>query len=79
MDLRGAIERNELLVLYQAQVDLRTVEFAGIECAIRWQHPERGRLHAVAFVDDVPPSGLAPEFMRFIARDRVGWLDAPVL
>lgn len=47
---------------------MRTAVFAGVECAIRWQHPERGRLHAVAFVDDVPPSGLAPDFMRFMAR-----------
>jgi EAL domain-containing protein (putative c-di-GMP-specific phosphodiesterase class I) len=47
---------------------MRTGAFAGIECAIRWQHPTRGRLHAVPFVDDVPPSGLAPDFMRFVAR-----------
>ncbi len=47
---------------------MRTGVFAGIECAIRWQHPERGRLHAVPFVNDVPPSGLAPDFMRFIVR-----------
>ena len=47
---------------------MRTGTLAGIECAIRWQHPQRGLLHAVPFVDDVPSSGLAPEFMRFIAR-----------
>ncbi len=47
---------------------MRTGAFAGIECAIRWKHPTRGRLHAVPFVDDVPPSGLAPDFMRFLAR-----------
>lgn len=47
---------------------MRTGAFAGVECAIRWQHPERGRLHAVPFVNDVPASGLAPDFMRFIVR-----------
>jgi EAL domain-containing protein (putative c-di-GMP-specific phosphodiesterase class I) len=67
-ELRRALDREELLVLYQAQVDMRTGAFAGIECAIRWQHPDRGRLHAVPFVDDVPPAGLAPDFMRFMAR-----------
>jgi EAL domain-containing protein (putative c-di-GMP-specific phosphodiesterase class I) len=67
-ELRRALDKEELLVLYQAQVDMRTGAFAGIECAIRWQHPDRGRLHAVPFVDDVPPAGLAPDFMRFMAR-----------
>jgi EAL domain-containing protein (putative c-di-GMP-specific phosphodiesterase class I) len=67
-ELRRALDQDELLVLYQAQVDMRTGAFDGIECAIRWQHPERGRLHAVPFVDDVPAAGLAPDFMRFMAR-----------
>ena len=59
---------------------MRTGAFAGLECAIRWQHPERGRLHAVPFVNDVPPSGLAPEFMRFVVRTATRqvarWRDA---
>jgi len=67
-------------VLYQAQVEMRTGAFAGIECAIRWQHPERGRQHAVPFVNDVPPSGLAPDFMRFMVRTTTrqvaAWRDA---
>ena len=67
-ELRRALENEELLLLYQAQVDMRTGAFAGVECAIRWQHPMRGRLHAVPFVDDVGPAGLIPEFMRFVAR-----------
>ena len=67
-ELRRALDRSELLLLYQAQVAMDSGRFAGIECAIRWQHPTQGRLHAVPFVNDVPPSGLAPEFMRFIVR-----------
>ena len=65
-ELRRALDRSELLLLYQAQVAMDSGRFAGIECAIRWQHPAQGRLHAVPFVNDVPPSGLAREFMRFI-------------
>jgi len=67
-ELRRALEKDELLLLYQAQVDMRSGELAGIECAIRWDHPQRGRLHAVPFVDDVPPAGLVPDFMRFVVR-----------
>lgn len=70
-ELRRALERDELFLLYQAQVDLGTGRFAGIECAIRWRHPTRGVLHAVPFVNDVPPAGLAPAFMRFIVGTAV--------
>lgn len=65
-ELRRALDARELFVLYQAQVDLRTGALAGVECAIRWRHPTRGVLHAVPFVDDVPPAGLAPAYMRFL-------------
>ncbi len=47
---------------------MRTGKTVGVECAIRWQHPVHGRLHAVKFVDDVPPAGLARDYMRFIVR-----------
>lgn len=67
-ELRRALDRRELLLLYQAQVAMQTGLLSGIECAIRWRHPTRGLLHAVPFVNDVPASGLAPEFMRFILR-----------
>ena len=84
-ELRRAVERGELFLLYQAQVELRTGHFAGIECAIRWRHPTRGLLHAVPFVNDVPPAGLAPTFMRFLldtaAHQVAAWramsLDVP--
>lgn len=65
-ELQAALDRRELFVLYQAQVGLRDGRFAGIECAIRWRHPAKGVLHAVPFVNDVPASGLAPAFMRFL-------------
>lgn len=47
---------------------MRTGRPVGVECAIRWQHPVHGRLHAMRFVNDVPPCGLASDFMRFVAR-----------
>ena len=67
-ELLAAIDADELLLLYQAQVDMRTGRPVGVECAIRWQHPTLGRLHATKFVDDVPRAGLARDYMRFVVR-----------
>lgn len=41
-DIRYAIERNELKIYYQPQVDLNTGHFVGAEALLRWEHPQLG-------------------------------------
>lgn len=48
--LHQAIERGEFELYYQPQVDLRTMEIAGMEALLRWHHPERGVLLPSAFI-----------------------------
>ena len=67
-ELQHALDADELLLLYQAKVDMRTGKPVGVECAIRWRHPAQGLLHAMKFVNEVPPAGLAPDYMRFLVR-----------
>ena len=50
-DLRKAIERGELELHYQPQVNTLTGAIAGAEALLRWQHPEQGA---------VPPSQFIP-------------------
>ena len=45
-ELLSAIDRDEIEVLYQPQVDLRTGEITGAEALARWQHFELGRIGA---------------------------------
>src|SRR5260370_29722174 len=40
--LRHARERDELSLYYQAKVEARSGRVTGIECLLRWQHPNVG-------------------------------------
>jgi diguanylate cyclase (GGDEF)-like protein/PAS domain S-box-containing protein len=49
-ELRGAIDRNELAVFYQAIVDVESGLTRGAEALVRWHHPDRGLLQPVEFI-----------------------------
>ena len=48
--MRGAIDRGELRLVYQPKVDLVTDELAGVEALLRWQHPDQGLVPAGDFI-----------------------------
>ena len=50
-ELLRALERNEMVLYYQPQLNLYSGEITGVEALIRWQHPVRGL---------VPPSEFIP-------------------
>ncbi|MGH2377424.1 MAG: two-component system response regulator [Candidatus Limnocylindria bacterium] len=58
-ELRGAIERDELVMHYQRQVALATMRTVGHEALVRWQHPTRGLLAPAKFVSSAERSGLS--------------------
>ena len=49
-DLGKAIERNQLVLHYQPRVDWRDNKLVGVECLLRWQHPERGLIPPNQFI-----------------------------
>ncbi len=49
-DLRGALQRGELELHYQPQVDTRTATVMGAEALLRWNHPELGLVPPMRFI-----------------------------
>jgi diguanylate cyclase (GGDEF)-like protein len=49
-DLRRAIERGEISLLYQPIVHADTLDVAGFEALMRWNHPRRGEIQPSEFI-----------------------------
>src|SRR5690606_34535536 len=67
-DLRHAVSRNQLRLVYQPQVDIRSGEVTGFEALVRWDHPERGSVSPGTFVPIAEESGLILQIGEWVLR-----------
>ena len=68
-DLRQALERNnELAVVYQPAIDIRTGAVHGFEALVRWNHPRRGPLSPGSFIEMAEETGLVVPVDRWVLR-----------
>jgi diguanylate cyclase (GGDEF)-like protein/PAS domain S-box-containing protein len=79
-DLRRAMTRQEFVLHYQPNIDLRSGEITGAEALLRWTHPTRGPVSPAQFIPVAEDCGLILPIGSWVLREACkqarAWVDA---
>jgi len=68
IDLRRALEENQIVPFFQPLVELRTGMLTGFEVLARWQHPVIGTIYPADFIPLAEESGVMGQFTEQLLR-----------
>lgn len=67
-ELRLAIEQNDLRVVYQPIVGLKSMKIASCEALCRWDHPELGSVSPAVFIPLAEEMGIVTDISNLVLR-----------
>jgi diguanylate cyclase (GGDEF)-like protein len=74
-----ALEKNEFMLYYQPQVDIRSGQIKGMEALIRWNHPELGFIPPAEFIPLLEETGritvVGDWVLRNACRQMKAWVE----
>ena len=77
IDLRKALDQDQIELAYQPIVNVATGRIAGCEALLRWRHPEKGLLPAARFIPLAEETGMFLDIggwsIEIACRDAAGW------
>lgn len=68
-DLKYAIERNEMIVVYQPIYELLTKKVVKVEALVRWKHPDFGYVSPNIFIPVAEDMGIMPEIGMWVLKE----------
>jgi diguanylate cyclase (GGDEF)-like protein len=69
VELKRAVELDQLRLVYQPIIDLATGQMAGVEALVRWQHPERGLIAPGRFIEIAEETGAILSIGHWVLRE----------
>lgn len=67
-EISNAIDNNHFEVWYQPQINASTNEVYGVECLLRWNHPEQGLISPNLFIPLAETNGSIKELGYFVLK-----------
>lgn len=67
-EIYNAIDKQQFEVWYQPQINAKTFEVYGVECLLRWRHPEQGLISPDLFIPIAEANGAIKELGHFVLK-----------
>ncbi len=81
-ELKLAIEENQLKLLYQPKLDMRSGEVVGVEALVRWKHPDRDWISPSDFIPMAEETGLIMPLGKWVLDESASqikqWINSGV-
>ena len=82
IDLRRAIELDQMTLHYQPKIDGRRGQIRGVEALLRWHHPQRGMISPAVFIPLAERHGLINDLGNWVideaCRQMQAWADVGI-